>query len=60
VDGGYRKSSDIAAIGVAIFSYDTKYTPLRYAARLLKDVQSAFQTEAHALELALEIVGRLA
>ena len=59
VDGGYRKSSDMAAIGVAVFMYDSRYTPLRYAARLLQDVRSAFQSEAHALDLALEILRNL-
>ena len=59
VDSGYRRPSDMAAIGVAVFTYDSKYIPLRYAARLLQDVRSAFQSEAHALDLALEILRNL-
>ena len=60
VDGGLRRSSGDAAMAVAIFIVrQGAYIPVLYSAQPLKNLHSAFQAEAHSLELALTILSQL-
>ncbi len=55
VDGGLRRSSEQAALGITIYHFNGAYQPLFYSASLLHGIHSPFQVEAHALVEAMEI-----
>ena len=53
MDGGLRRATNLAAIGIAIYGYTNEYVPLSYTGELLTDVHSAFVAEALALDKAI-------